>query len=68
MVLVVPRRLHICDLVLEQEGVFGKVKLHELELGFACINEDLLSLENDILQRSFFQVCFSSHKKKTKIK
>jgi len=55
MVLVVPRRLHICDLVLEQEGVFGKVKLHELELGFACINEDLLSLENDILQRSFFQ-------------
>ena len=61
MVLVVPRRLHICDLVLEQEGVFGKVKLHELELGFACINEDLLSLENDILQRSFFQVCFSKH-------
>jgi len=53
-ILMVPRRLYVCDHVLEQEGVYGKVEIEELKLSFLPLDDDILTLENHYIINSFF--------------
>ena len=53
---MVPRRLYVCDHVLEQEGVYGKVEIEELKLSFLPLDDDILTLENHYIINSFFLV------------
>lgn len=40
-----PRRLYICDLIFEQEGLYEHVVLSELENDFILVENDVLSME-----------------------
>ncbi|XP_074650105.1 vacuolar protein sorting-associated protein 33B-like [Tubulanus polymorphus] len=53
-IIFTPRKLHICDLVLEQEGVFGYVTIDEFRLELLPLEKDLLSLEIPQFFKSFF--------------
>ncbi len=56
LVLVLPRRLYVCDMVLEQEGVFGNVQIDELNINFLALDDDLLTLDNNYVLNSVFMV------------
>jgi hypothetical protein len=47
---------HVCERILEQEGVFGHVTLDEFHLDFIPLDSDLLSLEMPGFFKSFFLV------------
>lgn len=53
-IIFVPRKLHLCELILEQEGVYGDTELHEYPLGFIPLDTDLYSLEIPDFFLSFF--------------
>uniref|UniRef100_F6VM60 Vacuolar protein sorting-associated protein 33B n=2 Tax=Ciona intestinalis TaxID=7719 RepID=F6VM60_CIOIN len=53
-ILMVPRRLHVCEMILEQEGVYGSVQIEDLHIGLIPIDSDIISLENPQLLDSFF--------------
>lgn len=44
-IVYVPKKLHICEMILEQEGVYGDVSLDEFQLEFIPLDEDILTLE-----------------------
>ncbi|KAL5471513.1 hypothetical protein EMCRGX_G029636 [Ephydatia muelleri] len=44
-VVFVPRKLACCDMVLERDGVFGQVMIHEWNLYLIPLDEHILSLE-----------------------
>ncbi|KAK7115615.1 vacuolar protein sorting-associated protein 33B-like [Littorina saxatilis] len=54
IVIMVPRRLHVCEVILENEGVFGHVTLEEFRLDLFPLDTDLLSLEMHSLFKSFY--------------
>ena len=49
-------QLHVCELILEQEGVYGHVTINEFQLDFIPLDSDVLSLEVPEFFRSFFLV------------
>lgn len=53
-ILLVPRRLHVCELILEREGVYGYVDIDEFPLDLIVLDKDVLSLEAPPFFRSFF--------------
>lgn len=53
---MVPRCLHVCEMVLEQEGVIGLVQIEDLHIDFLPLDNDLISLENPDLLKSVFMV------------
>ena len=55
-VLMAPRRLSVCDVVLEQEGVIGSLTIEDLPIDLIPVDEDLLSLEQPQLLNSLFMV------------
>ena len=54
---MVPRCLRVCELVLEQEGVYGVVQIEDLHLGLLPLDSDIISLESPDLLKSIFMVC-----------
>jgi len=53
---MVPRRLHACESILEQEGVHSHDLIEDLNIGFIPIDDDIISLENAQLMNSVFMV------------
>ncbi|PVD19345.1 hypothetical protein C0Q70_19832 [Pomacea canaliculata] len=53
-VIMVPRRLHVCELILENEGVLGHITLEEFHLHLFPLDTDLLSLEMPDIFKSFY--------------
>ncbi|CAH1796198.1 unnamed protein product [Owenia fusiformis] len=51
-ILMVPRKLHVCEQILEQEGVHGYVTIEEFQLDFIPLDTDLVSLELPEFTRS----------------
>lgn len=51
---MVPRKLHVCELALEKEGVFGYISIEDLNLGLIPLDEDIMSLEMPTFFKSFF--------------
>ena len=53
-------QLHVCEVILENEGAIGHVTLEEFHLDLFPLDADLLSLEMPSLFRSFYLVglCF----------
>ena len=49
-------QLHVCERVLEQEGVFGYVNIDEYQLDLIPLDKDVLSLELPEFFRSYFLV------------
>ncbi|KAL5004270.1 hypothetical protein ScPMuIL_017726 [Solemya velum] len=54
LIIMVPRKLHVCEAILEQEGVYGDVALAEYHLDLIPIDRDILSLELPEFFRSFY--------------
>ncbi|XP_070542107.1 vacuolar protein sorting-associated protein 33B-like isoform X2 [Ptychodera flava] len=44
-IIFVPRKLHVCEMILEKEGVYGDVTLEEFHLDLIPLDVDILSLE-----------------------
>ncbi|XP_072043657.1 vacuolar protein sorting-associated protein 33B-like [Amphiura filiformis] len=44
-ILFVPRKLYVCEMILEEEGVFGDVTCDEFKLDLIPLDRDILSLE-----------------------
>ena len=56
-ILMVPRQLHICNMILEQEGVLGNtVLIEDLHIDFIPLDSDIISLENPQLLNAVFRV------------
>ncbi|KAL8606733.1 hypothetical protein ACOMHN_018767 [Nucella lapillus] len=53
-IIMVPRKLHVCEMILEKEGVFGFVTLEEFHLDLFPVDDDLLSMEMPSLFRSLY--------------
>ncbi|XP_064620988.1 vacuolar protein sorting-associated protein 33B-like [Lineus longissimus] len=53
-IIFVPKKCHVCERILEQEGVFGHVSLDEFHLDLIPLDRDLLSLEMPGFFKSFF--------------
>nr|CAB3267636.1 vacuolar protein sorting-associated protein 33B [Phallusia mammillata] len=53
-IFMVPRCLHVCESILEQEGVFGPNLIEDLNIGFIPLDQDIISLENPALLNSVF--------------
>ncbi|KAH9524585.1 Vacuolar protein sorting-associated protein 33B [Bulinus truncatus] len=53
-IVFVPRKIHICEQILESEGVMGHVTIDEFPLELFPLDKDLLSLELPDLFTSFF--------------
>ena len=49
-------QLHICDLILEKEGVFGYVTTDEFQLDLIPLDRDILSLQMPAFFTSYFLV------------
>lgn len=49
-------QLNTAELILEQEGVFGKVSVDQIPLEFLMLDEDILSFEMPDFFKSFFLV------------
>ncbi|CAK8675606.1 unnamed protein product [Clavelina lepadiformis] len=55
-ILMVPRQLHICNMILEQEGVLGNtVLIEDLHIDFIPLDSDIISLENPQLLNAVFR-------------
>ncbi|XP_072167430.1 vacuolar protein sorting-associated protein 33B-like [Diadema setosum] len=53
-IIFVPRKLHVCDMILEEEGVFADVTMEEFRLDLFPLDTDVLSLELPEFFRLFF--------------
>ncbi|KAJ8304877.1 hypothetical protein KUTeg_018460 [Tegillarca granosa] len=53
-VVMVPRKLHVCEMILENEGVYGDIDILELNLDLIPLDRDLLSLEMPDFFRTFY--------------
>lgn len=53
-VLYVPRRLFVCDMIMEEEGVYEELYYDEFKVELFPLDEDILSLELPDFFRSFF--------------
>lgn len=53
---VLSQQLHVCEMVLENEGVHGNVTLDEYQLDFVPLDGDVLSLEFPLFLNSYFLV------------
>ncbi|KAI8788981.1 vacuolar protein sorting-associated protein 33B [Biomphalaria glabrata] len=53
-IVLVPRKIHVCEKILESEGVMGHVSIDEFPLELFPLDKDLLSLELPELFTSFF--------------
>lgn len=51
-------QLHVCEMILEHEGVMGYVTIHELQMDLVPLDRDILSLELPLFFRSFYLVCY----------
>ncbi|VDI32298.1 vacuolar protein sorting-associated protein 33, partial [Mytilus galloprovincialis] len=51
---MVPRKLHVCEMILEHEGVMGYITIHELQMDLIPLDRDILSLELPQFFRSFY--------------
>lgn len=54
-------QLHVCDTILEHEGVMGYITLHELHMDLIPLDRDILSLELPQFFRSFYLVCTNNN-------
>ncbi|XP_069135773.1 vacuolar protein sorting-associated protein 33B-like [Argopecten irradians] len=53
-IIMVPKKLHVCEMILEHEGVFGDVSLDELPLDLIPLDRDILSLELSEFFKTFY--------------
>lgn len=53
-IIMVPRKLHVCEMILEHEGVFGDVTLDEFPLDLIPLDRDILSLELSEFFKTFY--------------
>ncbi|XP_038077802.1 vacuolar protein sorting-associated protein 33B-like [Patiria miniata] len=53
-ILFVPRKLYFCEMLLEQEGVYGAVELEDFKLDLIALDRDILSLESPGFFRDYF--------------
>ncbi|XP_063433464.1 vacuolar protein sorting-associated protein 33B-like [Mytilus trossulus] len=53
-IIMVPRKLHVCEMILEHEGVMGYITIHELQMDLIPLDRDILSLELPQFFRSFY--------------
>ncbi|XP_076343220.1 vacuolar protein sorting-associated protein 33B-like [Tachypleus tridentatus] len=53
-IVFVPRKLHVCELILEQEGVYDEATLLEYPLGLIPLDNDIFSLEISDFFSSFY--------------
>nr|XP_058972438.1 vacuolar protein sorting-associated protein 33B-like isoform X4 [Pocillopora verrucosa] len=53
-IVFVPRKLYSCEVILEQEGVYGDVSFDEFQLGFIPLDEDVLTLEIPSFLKDYF--------------
>ncbi|ELU18869.1 hypothetical protein CAPTEDRAFT_133058 [Capitella teleta] len=53
-ILMAPRKIHACDLILEQEGVYGYVTTEEFQWDLIPLDKDILSLELPEFLPAFF--------------
>jgi hypothetical protein len=57
-VVFVPRRSMVCEMVLEEQGVYGQVTVGEFHLDLIPLEEDVLSLELNTCFKDVFLVRF----------
>ncbi|XP_067016760.1 vacuolar protein sorting-associated protein 33B-like isoform X1 [Acropora muricata] len=53
-IVYVPKKLYVCEMILEQEGVYGDVSLEEFKLEFIPLDEDVLTLELPSFLKDYF--------------
>jgi len=53
-IVLTPKRLNTCDLLLEQEGIYGDVTIAEFTLDFFQLDDDVLSLEMPLCYKQFY--------------
>ncbi|KAK3094955.1 hypothetical protein FSP39_008319 [Pinctada imbricata] len=53
-IIFVPRRLHLCEMMLEYEGIHGDVTISEIEMHLIPLDRDILSLELPFFFRTLF--------------
>ncbi|KAK3607859.1 hypothetical protein CHS0354_038288 [Potamilus streckersoni] len=53
-IVMVPRKLYLCEMILEQEGVFGYCEIDEFHLDLVAVDSDIMSMEIPDYFRSFF--------------
>ncbi|XP_060574678.1 vacuolar protein sorting-associated protein 33B-like [Ruditapes philippinarum] len=53
-IVMVPRRLFLCEMILEQEGVLGHCDLDEVDLNLLPLDTDILSMETPEFFKSFY--------------
>ncbi|KAL3865585.1 hypothetical protein ACJMK2_042960, partial [Sinanodonta woodiana] len=53
-IVMVPRKLHLCEMILEQEGVFGYCEIDEFHHDLVAVDSDIMSMEIPEYFRSFF--------------
>ncbi|RUS89069.1 hypothetical protein EGW08_003180 [Elysia chlorotica] len=53
-IVMVPRKLHVCEMILESEGVMGHITIDEFPLELFPLDSDLLSLELPEFFTSFY--------------
>ncbi|XP_033634105.1 vacuolar protein sorting-associated protein 33B-like isoform X1 [Asterias rubens] len=53
-ILFVPRKLYVCEMLLEQEGVYGDVEMEDFRLDLIALDRDILSLELPSFFRDYF--------------
>ncbi|WAQ99914.1 VP33B-like protein [Mya arenaria] len=53
-IIMVPRKLFLCETLLEQEGVFGLCELDELDLDLLPLDADIMSMEAPDFFKSYY--------------
>ncbi|XP_050403555.1 vacuolar protein sorting-associated protein 33B [Patella vulgata] len=53
-IIMVPRKLHVCEKILESEGVYGSISIEDFNLELVTLDNDILSLELPDFLRNFY--------------
>ncbi|KAL4227335.1 Vacuolar protein sorting-associated protein 33B [Mactra antiquata] len=53
-IVMVPRKLFLCEMILEQEGVMGSCDLDQVDLDLVPLDVDILSMETPEFFKSYF--------------
>ncbi|XP_071964931.1 vacuolar protein sorting-associated protein 33B-like isoform X2 [Antedon mediterranea] len=53
-VALIPKKMYICEVIMEEEGVYGDVTFEECKLGLIPLDNDILSLELPEFFKSFY--------------
>ncbi|XP_046857548.1 vacuolar protein sorting-associated protein 33B-like [Xenia sp. Carnegie-2017] len=53
-VVYVPKKFHMCEMIIEQEGVHGDVAIEELTVDFVPLDSDVISMEIPDFFRAYF--------------